>query len=580
MARAKPGASKAKPWSKSKGRTTSVNDAWAEEIDRRLVGACHRAQRDFVVDDSRLISARVGRGGGKTTGQRARFVRRMARVHKAKCVYVTLSRPVAEELMWAPLKDLIESLGIEATFNETKLTCTFKRTGSTLRLVGADDKKEINKLRGQPFDEVCIDEVSSMQPKLVEELIDRVIGPRLGERMGTLVLISTPGTILAGPFYDATRPGSPEHRPYADRNLPEYAGWRRWSSHHWSLADPDAQKIPALANLWAEALAKFEDKGWGPDHPIRRREYEGIWAADETDSIYKYRAYLDDVEWNLWSPPMVRRGELADYGALDFAKLPDGPEGKPRKDWLYSVGIDLGGGRDPFALNVFAASPSDQQRTVYHVFGYEPPGVAMYAQRIAVLLLGPQVLTNLDAAHAKPGGVIGAIGEWPAGFVADTTHLGQLILDELSQVYGIKILPADQKGKHSAVELLNGDLVDGRLKILPASPRTPLATQLAELQWQKDQYGFPQFPKGVADHSADSCLYARRALATIFETIDTAPAARPNPTPTRPDREPTGAPQPPAPPPSGEFASLFDDSGATDSYDSLLNGTGGSVDWG
>ncbi len=562
---------RAAPWSRAKqaaGRT-SVSTPWADEIEARLTAACHGGgQRDFYEDPSRLISARVGRGGGKTTGQRARFVRRMARVHKARCVYVTLSRPVAEELMWAPLKDLISDLGIEATFNETKLTVRFKRTGSVLRLVGADDKKEVNKLRGQPFDEVCIDEVSSMSPKLVEELIDRVIGPRIGERKGTLVMISTPGHILSGPFYECTRPGSPKHRPYSDRRLPEYDGWRRWSSHWWSLDHPESQKVPALRNLWEDALRKKEDENWGDDNPIWRREYLGIWAEDETDSIYKYRAHVDGIEWNEWDPKRVRKAELGDFGALELAELPNGPDGKPRTDWLFAVGIDHGS-RDPFALNVFAVSPSDQTRTIYHTYAFERQG--MYARPIAVLLLGPRVLENLEAAHEKPGGLIGALGGWPAGMVADTAQLGGNILLELSQVYGVKILPAEQKGKHAAVELVNGDLIDGRLKILKGSP---LAQQMSELQWQKDQYGFPQFPKGQADHSADTCLYARRLLAGLFDAIDTGDKEQ-----RPPPKESFYAGQIPVPADSaGEFDDMFAESGDS-SFDSLFSAGDGSG-WG
>jgi hypothetical protein len=563
-----PTKTRAKPHERAKLRAdvTSTNDAWADEISARLLRDCHPRQRDFVLDDSLLVSGRVGRGGGKTTGQRARFLRRMTRTHKARCAYATLSRPLAKKLMWAPLKAVIAALGIEATFNETELLCTIKRTGSTLFLCGADNTKEIDKLRGQPFDELCIDEIGSMKPQFVEYMIDEVIGPRIGERNGALVIISTPGHRREGPFYEATRPGSPEHRPYEDRHKPEYAGWERWSSHWWSLADPEAQRIPALANLWRAALKKFEQKGWGPDHPIRRREYDGIWAADDTDTIFKYRPHLDDgAEWNEWDPKRERKADLVEFGALDLAVLPPGTDGKQRTDWVHAVGIDHGA-RDPFACNVFAASPSDPSRTIYHVYWFERPG--MYARAIAVLLLGPQVLTNLDGAHAKPGGLIGALGGWPSGLVADTAQLGGNILLELSQVYGIRILPADQKKKHGAVELVNGDLVDGRLKILKGSP---LASQMTELQWQKDQYGFPQFPKAVADHSADCALYARRELAAIFENLgdQVAPA-------TPAERSVQRAlPEPPVDDPTPD--GLFTQGGG--SFDSLFSDSHGS-DWG
>jgi len=64
---------------------------------------------------------------------------------------------MAADLLWDPLKDSCERLGIEASWNETRKVCVFKRTGAKLKLVGADDKKEMGKQRGQPFDGVGVD---------------------------------------------------------------------------------------------------------------------------------------------------------------------------------------------------------------------------------------------------------------------------------------------------------------------------------------------------------------------------------------------------------------------------------------
>lgn len=500
---------------KAARRVLSPDEQWAEALIEKMVAACHGWQVDLVEDPSRRISALVGRGGGKTTALRVRGVKKCLRKRKAKVLYFAKTRVHAKDLMWYPLKDLCDNLGLEAgkdvIFNETELRCTFVRTGSVYQLSGMDDLAEIEKWRGQSFDEVQIDEGASHKPELVDVLIYRVVGPRLGDREGCIVMVGSAGHLLAGLFYDATRAGSDKHRPYRERDTAPPAPW---SSHWWTLelvcSLPDAAtRYPALVKLWEEALVEFAANGWGADNPIRKREYGAVWARDNTTTIFQYRARLEDgTPWNEWDPEFEERGP----DRVSIAKLPLGPDGKPRTDWLYALVTDHGA-KDPFACNVYAASPSDPSRCIYHIYAFESPG--MYARKIAILLLGPRIEKDLDAAHANPGGVIGALGEWPSGMESDIAQLGQNILDELSQVYGIKFLPAEQKGKLAGIELVNSDLVEGpRIKVLKGSP---LAKQLEDLQWVRDEYGFPKEGKGDPNHSSDTLIYGRKLLARLFD---------------------------------------------------------------
>ena len=479
----------------------SPDQEWAEEIVRKVTAACHDAgQRDFALDPAKRITALVGRGGGKTTGGVARFIIRMARTPKARCLFIALTKEDAKELIWEKLKDLVERLGIEARFHETNATCTFVRNGSRLRLVGADDTHEIDKLRGKPQHEVGVDEVAAMKPELVENLILRVIGPRLGDWKGCVWMISTPGHFLRGLFYECTRRGSKRHRPYKDRDLEDYKDWKGWSSHHWNL-EKAAPLVPAIANLWAEALEEKERNGWGDNHPIWRREYMGEWAADDTTMVYQFKAHAEDGStWNIWEPERV--------GPFKLGKLP-----ADRSDWLFVVGADMGHS-DPFSLCVLAASPTDPTRTIYHVYEFERPRV--YAKVIAEQLLGAEL--DLE----RPTGLYKYTG-WPAGAVADMTHLGPAILDELAKVYGITFKPAVQKDKFASIELFNGDLIDGRIKVLKDSQ---LHQQLESLQWKQDEFGRLMEDKSQANHATDAAIYARRILAVLFEREAPPPPTR------------------------------------------------------
>lgn len=475
-------------------------EEWAAK-ERTLLESCHPKQRELVLDPHRRVCALVGRGGGKTTALKARFIRRMKNTRRARCLYVATTREQAIELLWNPLKDAIERLGIAATLNETALRCTFTNEKSTLRLVGADDRRQIEKYRGQPFHEVWIDEAASYPIDLLEHLIDRIIGPRLGDYGGMLGMVGTPGHNLNGPFYEATRPGSPSHRRWEERNDPQYAGWLGWSHHTWTLQD-GAPHIPALASLWREALLEKEGKGWSDQHPVWMREYLGQWAADETAHVFRYRIHDDEGRLlNQWDPPRRSFPNLPEPG---IATLP-----AERDDWHFGVGMDTGYA-DPCAVSVWAYSPSDPSKTLYHVYEFERR--QMYARTLAELFLGP------DLDHDRPSGIVGAIG-WPEFIVADAP---ETLIEELGRVYGIPVKMADKRteSRFASIELANGDLVDGRVKVLKGSK---LEVQLLTNQWVTDEFNQLKKDKRVRDDQADAFIYARRAAGHLFARDEPAP---------------------------------------------------------
>ena len=468
---------------KHKERKAAESGVDTEALVARLLKACHPKQRDFALDAALLICACLGRGCGKTTVARVKFLIQMLRTPKSECLFIATTRGQAEKFMWGPLKDLLDQLEVPAKFSEQKLVCTLLHNGSKLYLVGADNKAEIEKLRGLPFHLVGIDEAASYNNSLLENLFYRVIEPRLGDYDGALFMFGTPGHILAGLFYELTRGGSEMSKSWEDGDE-EF-----WSFHRWTLQD-GAKTIPAMAKLWKRALRNKRINNWSDDHPIWRREYLGFWAADDTENVFKYRAYLDDgAQWNQWDPKKNHLG---------FAILPE-----EFKEWAYSYGMDFGS-KDPFALTIFAWSPQDPSKTLYHVFEFNQPG--MYANTISKLLIGE----DLDAKD--PGGCIGHTG-WPAAMVVDTAHLGDAFMEEMATIYGIRLLPAKKKDKHDAIELFNGDLIDGRIKVIKGSE---LATQLLTLQWSVDDYGFLKENKAQRNDQSDSAIYARREASHLL----------------------------------------------------------------
>lgn len=512
---------------------------WPGLLDQ-LVADCHPEQREFVLDESRYVVAIVGRGGGKTRGGIVRFLRRMMTRRGAKCFYVALTKDHARDVIWVDLKSLLRSIGfVEGTdvvFNETTLTATLTRNGSSLKLIGADKQHDVEKLRGPTYAEVGIDEMGAQAAKIVRYLIEEVVGPRL---IGTMWLAGTAGQRPHGLWYEITGPASTISRQWTERDTEDE---QQWSLHKWTLASAiEATKdnpIPALLELEVAQADYIALNKWSNDNPKKRREIDAEWAQDDTESIYKYRPVLDDgAPWCQWDPPRV--------GPLSFAALPE-----PFREWVHVVSLDLGS-KDPTSINVYATALDDPTCTIYHRYGFEQK--RLYARPIAELLLGE----NRD--HAQPGGIIGAIGRWPNGMVADASHLGQAVLDELCDVYGIAIEPAT-KGWHykiGAIEVLNGDFHDGRFKVLKGST---LERQLLALMWGLNQRGELVEPRGPRNDAADTAVYGRQLLAEFM----TARGETPPPAdggPGQPAEAPAPARAAPLPPVNDDDAydAAYDD---------------------
>ncbi len=528
MARSKKTA-RAKPHSKKKvaerdRAAMTPDEQWVEDIIGRMLAGSHPRQDDVVADPAKRISLLWGRGVGKTTVLRVRALIKMLRIPGALIAYVATSRPTARKLNWLPLKKLLDQLGVsdEFEFHETRMECSCKRTGSIYQFIGADDVAEVEKLRGQPFNEVQIDEAASHDNELLEYMLDECVAPRLGERDGCIVLAGTPGHFLRGLFYDATLPGSTFHRPYIERDDPTFAKWIGWSSHSCELLDvvslPGAEVLyPAMIKNWAAALEEKERHQWSDDNPKWLREYRRRWAANNTTAMYTYRARDENAKlFNRWEPLGLRKLEGVQALKAVLAALP-----KEFNDYLFGYGYDLGS-RDPFALTIKAFSPTDPRRRIWHVYSFEKR--RMYPRTIAELLIGEECVKKAlrGEVYEDLGGLYGVTG-WPVAQVADLAGLGEMILDELANTYGIRIKPAEKAGKFGAIEVYNGDLVDERMYILADSV---LETQLSTLQWKPDEYGVPKEDKKAENHSADAATYIRTEIGTMFS----GPAAEPKKT--------------------------------------------------
>lgn len=494
--------------SKAAARVLSPDEAWAAKIRERILADCHPWQRMAVEDPSRRVSMLVGRGGAKTTTMRARQAIKVTSIRRADILYLATTQDHALKLNWGPLQEMNEHYGLELTFKLSDMTATCKRTGGAITMSGMETDRDLEVHRGFSRNEADIDEAASHEKDRLRKALREIIGPRLGDRDGCILIGGTPGHDLDGEFYDATRPGSARHSPYADREAPGYVR-RYWSSHAWSLAQvcalPRAAELyPALVKLWADDLFEKDEQGWSDDHPIWMREYLGLWSADFTGRVFQY-----DPRHHQWDP----------FG--DGQKLEGVPGLRVALAKLAAMGVENlhfviaadGGHSDPFALNVFAFSPTDVLRRIWHVMFVERTG--WFAQLVAGLIAGPESAARaMIGAPMEPlGGVLGEIG-WPDAAVMDTDPA---TLTELQRVYCLSLKKADREAnaKKGSIELVNGELHEKRLFVIKGSP---LEDQLTQLKWREDINGRLKEDPRQANHSTDTLVYGRKEIAILFES--------------------------------------------------------------
>lgn len=263
------------------------------------------AQNLFINDPSRYVVAQCSRRAGKTNGLAIRFFKTLERYPKAQCIYLGLTLDSARDIMWPVLQELNEKHQLGCTFVESKLTMTHPN-GSKLKLLGADMKNFIKRLKGRKYPGVAIDEAQDFSSHL-QSLVDDVLTPSIADYPDSwLALTGTPGPVPQGYFFDIT-----QNRKFG------------YSFHSWTLLDNPYMPEP---DKFIEDLKKKRE--WDDNHPTLLREWKNRWVLDVQ---------------SLW----IQYNEKINH----YIEL---PTITPHK-WNYIMGVDLGF-KDADALAVLAWS--------------------------------------------------------------------------------------------------------------------------------------------------------------------------------------------------------------------------------
>ena len=273
-----------------------------------------KQQTDFIDHPSKLKVACCSRRAGKSTAAAMYLIEQCLRHPESLCVYLATSRMAAKRILWLLLKQLSRKYDLKLRFQNTDLVCHFNN-GSRIELHGCSDAGDLDRLRGNKFRLVVVDEAGHFT-SILDELVQETIAPGCIDLDGTICLIGTPSPRCTGLFFNA----------YHDERL----GYQKF---HWTLHDnPYLNKKPGATKKWLDD--RMMQTGMTAESAIYQREWCGKFVRSDDSLVYKYteKNFYDQLD--------------QDY------------------DWLYICGVDLGW-HDATAFSVVAYSL--EQPAVYLV---------------------------------------------------------------------------------------------------------------------------------------------------------------------------------------------------------------------
>lgn len=272
------------------------------------------AQNDFVENTARFIAAQCSRRAGKSNALALRFFNTMKKYPGAQCIYIALTRDSARSIMWPVLMEHDEKYKIGCQFLESRLTVVHPN-GASLRLVGADSKNFIRRLKGVKSPGIAIDEAQDFGSHL-QSLIDDVLTPTISDYAdGWLALTGTPGPVPNGYFFEVT-----QELKYG------------YEVHKWTVLDN-----PYMPNAkeFIEELKK--KRGWTDTNPTLLREWKNNWILDVQSLWIHYNEKFNNYD------TLIQNGSVK---------------------YNYIIGVDIGY-RDADAIAVLAWS--EQHNTTFLV---------------------------------------------------------------------------------------------------------------------------------------------------------------------------------------------------------------------
>lgn len=427
-----------------------------------LLEAMTPQQRAFVTDPSRQKAALCTRRSGKTYAVKLDLLYTALTNPHSVCIYINRTRNECRNIAWRGqhgLPALNDRYKLGGTLQKTYLEIDFPN-GSIIRLIGVEDSADLEKLRGDAYDLVVIDE--SQKFGELKYFCQDVIFPALGDRRGSVALIGTPARVSSGFFYDITREGSKEPG---------------WSVHKWTYKDNIY--VPHLEEEFADQKKK---NGWADDHPTYLREHCGLWVSSSDALVYAFNQIPEEDRYH---------DGLPEYTTVKGQDIPI--------EWEYILGIDFGY-KDPFAYSIWAYSMNHP--VAYEVESFKQKNLTSDEQGDIVV----ELTRRFDFAR-----------------IVTDDNMPAMVADWRKRK-GLNLETAYKKHKREYQEQWNSAMLAGRVKFYKGSPLatemqtlqwTAKSMEAGKLKEDKSEGG---------NDCCDAALYAwKEVLSWAWEQPDVRP---------------------------------------------------------
>ncbi len=495
-------------------RSRDVVAAWrarrgAPNIVASLTAEWFPEERVAFDDLAQLSAINCGRRAGKTRAVVKAHMRSLLTIPGYRGLYLNSTRGEAERLAWFGNRSdgfaaLVQSLELPLKLDNSKLTIHNPATDGWMFLRGADDEAELRKALGGAYHEVTWDEGQKIPPKLALS-IREVFFPALLDFGGRFRMTGTPARNMSGLFWDVTRPEK-------EKRL------KGWNVHNWNLlantffgraklvrgqwfvvwgardevvSGPHAVgelEAAVMGARWTKGMLELQKLYGGPDvapidSPIMQREGFGLWVRE--DAAFVYHVHKVPARELFYAPARMRPDGFPDV-ARALEDLP-----WDWRDGQFSLGADIGFHPDPFALVLWGWHGHDPK--MYEICSWSKTNLTSQKQADAIKAIRAHVAIGILVADAG-GSARPAVAGWSEEFV---------------ERFGVPIHEADKHAKNMAIDMMNGDIVSGRIQLREGGE---LYEQMSQVQWSTIVSGTgkmiedPTIPNDVTDGG----LYSHR----------------------------------------------------------------------
>jgi phage terminase large subunit len=406
-------------------------------------------QKKIIKDPALYKALLLGRRSGKSYVIAAKLLEMCLVNNNSSALFISLTNTTAYKILWRILRSFVSRYNLPCKFNETKHTVSFEN-GSEITILGCDNLRDTEKLRGLHFELICVDEAGAFQDHL-QYLIDEVLSMALQDNADSeLWLSGTPNRTSTGYFHRAT---TEENSPFKtwtgtvfdNPKFPRWAGKKNWKK---------------LAKDWlAEYLLK---KNCTEEDNAIQREVFARWIKD-TDKM------VIDLDWD----------------RNTYSQLPP-----IEAELHYLMGVDIGID-DPFSIVTGAYSPFKEYKGLYIVDIFSQTNL-ITEDAIAILkekmdIFNPQIVV------CDPGGG------------------GKRFQSDFNAKYGVSMVikPASKQEKIRYCDELSNDSKQGNIKF--SEHLKVEFEEMKQLVWKdKEKNSDIRTTKTLRDDNYDALQYLYR----------------------------------------------------------------------